>query len=78
MKSDFEVTAKLAKACPFCGSRKIKCVSRDYYEANLHTYGSAWVECEGCGAELWNRTYSETPYSDAIKAAIMRWNRRAA
>lgn len=78
MKHSFEVTARLAKACPFCGGKKINTTGKDYYYSNLSRYGSAWVTCEGCGAEVWNRTFAETPYNDAIRAAIMRWNRRAA
>lgn len=77
---EMETKAKLAKPCPFCGSRKIKTLSRSFYEAK-DMNGATKMECESCGATLWcfhDGDLSDTvDYNDITRKAIMQWNRRA-
>lgn len=47
------------KNCPFCGS---KFISRG------RTGHSAWVECDGCGAQ--------TAFTETVVEAVKNWNAR--
>ena len=78
MRLAHEVKAKLVKPCPFCGSKKIKALNRDYYEEQ-HFTGDMRLECEDCGATLWNFPHDgkDYDYNDAMKMIVERWNRRA-
>ena len=78
MMFDFETRAKLTKPCPFCGSREQKTFSRTYYEEKCADSGALRIACESCGAELWNHPFRAMEYKEAVRLAVMNWNRRKA
>ena len=75
---DHETKAKLVKPCPFCGSKKIKTHTKEYYSNNNNDTGSMEIECDNCGATLWSHPMQEgLTYNEAMRLAIKNWNRRA-
>ena len=66
------------KPCPFCGGAKVSVVFRDVEPQGDPWYGQnlqRFVECDDCGAALFNRYWHEGFSDDAEATAA--WNRRA-
>ena len=81
MKFSWEITAILAKPCPFCGSKDVVTESKEYFEGGNKS--CSYIKCLGCGATLYgdakageNGSYERT-YTDAQRAVHKKWNRRA-
>lgn len=72
------VLAKFAKACPFCGSKRIRTMTHERYD-NLHFSDTGYnsIECKGCGAFISNCTMHESSYSESYSAVLKLWNKRA-
>ena len=75
MIKGFEVKARLAKACPHCGSRNIvtidpKCFREGGLSAN-------WITCDNCGARVSGYSEDAGDYNTAYRESLKVWNRRA-
>ena len=83
VKMDWEVRARLAKPCPFCGSRKVITESREHFEAG-ETKTCCYIECADCGATIYGDPVRDESgrfvedYNTAQRGALKAWNRRAA
>ncbi len=80
MKMDWEITAILAKPCPFCGSRKIVTETKEHFEEGNKS--CSYLECLNCGAQLYGEVDYENGLSDGTYKTAQRtvhrmWNRRA-
>lgn len=79
MKYDFQMTARLAKACPLCGSKNVVTYKRDHQESHQSIHPGSYyaaIECADCGL-----TYlgdKGTNPSEAYRIALKAWNRRSA
>ena len=73
-----ERRARLTKVCPFCGSNEIKYLSREFYDEHNSDSGSMEVTCEACDTTVWSFPHQPMNYSDAVRMAVKKWNRRAA
>ena len=51
------------KLCPFCGSKKLKCIK---YEGDLSVY----IRCENCQADNELNTWNTRPIEDKLIAEI--------
>lgn len=75
MFSTYEIKAKLAKKCPFCGSDRIKTDQAEWIKNNELMV--VRIMCDECGAEV--RAYTDV--CDPVggyREALTKWNRRAA
>jgi len=59
--------------CPFCGSteQRITC-EKAYLKLND---GCICISCD-CGCDLWLFDKAETPYNEAVKKAVEKWQTR--
>jgi len=75
MMMNYETKARLAKKCPFCGSKKIVTKRADFLrDGNLLT---TEIKCDACGAEV--RVYTdECDPAKGYREALKVWNRRTA
>lgn len=70
----YEVKAKLAKKCPFCGSDKIKTDDPEWLKnGDLEVVR---IKCDECGAEVTAYTNGCDPIG-GYREALKMWNRRA-
>ena len=71
---NYEVRAKLAKKCPFCGSDRIKTQDAEWLKnGDLKVVP---IMCDECGAEV--RAYTdECDPIGGYREALKIWNRRA-
>ena len=70
----YEVKAKLAKKCPFCGCGTIKTKKPEWIrEGDLKV---VVIKCDNCGAEVRAHTEECDP-SAGYREALKLWNRRA-
>ena len=74
MLLSYEVKAKLAKKCPFCGSEIIKTNDAEWIKnGDLKV---VIIKCDECGAEV--RAYTdECDPIGGYREALKLWNRRA-
>lgn len=61
--------------CPFCGEIDQEVTSREVYEEVGS--GCISVSCK-CGCDLYLFAGAETPYEEAVKKAVEKWNTRTA
>lgn len=59
--------------CPFCGEVGQEVTAREVYEKC--NSGCISVSCK-CGCDLYLFTDAETPYEEAVKKAVDKWNTR--
>lgn len=74
MFMSYEVKAKLAKKCPFCGSDRIKTHDPEWLKKGNHEVVT--IRCDECGAEVNAYTDGCDPINGYCKA-LKIWNRRA-
>lgn len=82
MKMDWAKPARLAKPCPFCGSKKIVTESREHFEASKCKTCTNF-QCTECGAMLYSMPVRSSDgwfsqdYNVVQRKALKMWNRRA-
>ena len=65
----------LEKACPFCGSREQTITCDVAYERADN--GCICISCD-CGCDLYLFDKAETPYEEAVRKAVEKWDARTA
>ena len=74
MIKGFHVAAKLAKACPFCGGKRIVTIDPDTFrEDGLRC---VWIECDDCGGRVSGYSDDFGDYNTAYRNGLMKWNGR--
>ena len=81
MKMAWEIPARLAKPCPFCGSRKVVTEAKEHFES-CGNKSCTYIECLNCGARLYGEVnyekgLSDGTYNTAQRTVTKMWNRRA-
>lgn len=74
MLLSYEVEAKLAKKCPFCGCERIKTKQPEW--VRIHDIKAVSIKCDNCGAEVTAYT-DECDFYAGYREALKLWNRRA-
>lgn len=75
MIASYETGAKLAKKCPFCGSKAIKTLSKAFVEETVTEL--VYIKCDDCGAKVEAFT-DGCNFNEGYRQALKTWNRRSA
>ena len=75
MIKSYEMNARLAKDCPYCGSKNIVTIiprvfKKDGLMANR-------IRCDNCDACIYGYTDVSGDYNGSYREALKKWNRRA-
>ena len=74
MIKNFETKARIAKSCPYCGSRKIATIAPKAFRKN--TLQAVYIKCDRCGAKMHGYD-DDGDFNTAYRQALTAWNRRA-
>lgn len=75
MIKNYEMKARLVKACPHCGSKNIvTIIPREFKKNGLR---ANFIKCENCDAYVNGYTNVSGDYNGAYREALKKWNRRA-
>lgn len=76
-KFEWQKTARLAKPCPLCGSRRVVTESRESFNESENK-SCTYIECLDCGVTIYGEAVVEgTDYNTAQRNVLKMWNRRA-
>ena len=65
----------MLKQCPFCGNNIVSITDEEVYEKTRS--GLIVITCKECSTDVYRFGSAETPYEDAVKEAVTKWNTRA-
>ena len=77
MTFEWEKIARLAKPCPFCGSRKVITETSDHFEDAVNKT-CTYIRCSECGVEIYGEADIDGVYYNQAQRNVLKvWNRRA-
>lgn len=74
-----EAIRRVAKSCPFCGSRYFRITPFEAFERDKKEMAGGCVSfgCKACGATIYDSGFYELSYKNRINNVIKLWNTRA-